>query len=290
MGTALTLAILSSLGFGIAFVSSRIGLRTLDARTGAAISIPTATALFVLAAPFALNSAGFTLQAALLFAAVGLFFPALVTLLTFRANEQLGPTITGAVSGTSPLFALLLAGLFLGETIPVQAAFACIAIVAGITVLTWQQRTVRPGFLGRSLLWPLSGAVVRGLAQVAAKASLSLWPNPFAAGLIGYMVSSVTVLGASQLRRSKRPPLTKHGVAWFALTGILNGGAVLFMYGALSIAPVSLVAPVVASYPLVTVLISAVLLREEPLTLRMVAGAAMTVLAIVWLVAAQTGR
>jgi drug/metabolite transporter (DMT)-like permease len=289
MGIALALAILSSLGFGIALVSSRIGLRTLDARTGAAISIPTATALFVLASPFALDSAGFTLQAALLFAVVGLFFPALVTLLTFRSNEQLGPTITGAVSGTSPLFALLAAGLYLGEKIPAQAALACTMIVAGIAVLTWKQGAVRPGFMGWSLLWPISGAVVRGLAQAAAKAGLLLWPNPFAASLIGYLVSSVTVLGTGQIGRANRPPLTWHGVLWFALTGILNGGAVLLMYGALRIAPVSLVAPIVASYPLTTALLSAVLLREEPLTPRMMVGAAMTVLAIVYLVASQSG-
>lgn len=36
------------------------------------------------------------------------------------------------------------------------------------------------------------------------------------------------------------------------LTGLLNGGGVLLMYAALGRAPVSLVAPVVASYPLVT--------------------------------------
>jgi drug/metabolite transporter (DMT)-like permease len=289
MGTSLALALLSSLGFGIALVSSRIGLRTLDARTGAAISIPTATALLVLASPFAFDSAGFTLQAALLFAAVGLFFPALVTLLTFRSNEQLGPTITGAVSGTSPLFALLAAGLYLGEKIPAQVAVACVMIVAGITVLTWKQGAVRPGFLGWSLLWPLCGAVVRGLAQAVAKAGLLLWPNPFAASLIGYLVSSVTVVGTSQMGRARRPPLTLQSVAWFALTGILNGGAVLLMYAALGTAPVSLVAPIVASYPLISTLASAVLLREEALTPRMMAGATMTVLAIVYLVASQTG-
>jgi uncharacterized membrane protein len=289
MGAALVLAILSSLCFGIALVTGRIGLRTLDARSGAAISIPTAAVLFALAAPFAFDGAGFTVRAALLFALVGLFFPALVTILTFRSNEELGPTITGAVSGTAPLFALLAAGLLLGEKVPAQASVACVAIVVGVAVLSWKQNAVRPGFKGWSLLWPISGAVVRGLAQAAAKAGLVLWPSPFAASLIGYSVSSATVVGASQVGRSKRPRLTNHGVVWFAVTGALNGGAVLLMYGALNIAPVSFVAPVVATYPLITALGSAVVLREEPVTLRMVAGATITVLAIVYLVASKTG-
>ncbi len=289
MTVALALAISSSLCFGIALVTGRVGLRTLDARAGAAISIPTATVLFALAAPFAFDGGGFTIKAALLFAAVGLFFPALVTIITFRSNEQLGPTITGAVSGTAPLFALLAAGLLLGEQVPAQAAVACVAIVAGVAVLSWKQDAVRPGFLHWSLLWPICGAILRGLAQAGAKAGLALWPSPFAASLISYMVSSGTVVCANQIGRAKRPRLTKHGMAWFAVTGILNGGAVLLMYGALSIAPVSLVAPVVAAYPLITALVSAAVLREEPVTPRMVAGAAITVFAIVYLVISGAG-
>jgi drug/metabolite transporter (DMT)-like permease len=289
MRTALALAVLSSLCFGVALVSGRIGLRTLDARSGAAISIPTATVLFFLAAPFAFDAGGFTILAALIFAAVGLFFPGLVTILTFRSNEQLGPTITGAVSGTAPLFALIAAGSFLGEKVPAQAAVACVAIVVGVGVLSWQQGAVRPGVPGWSLLWPIAGAVVRGLAQAGAKAGLVLWPSPFSASLLGYSVSSAVVIGANQVGHSKRPRLTKHGVFWFALTGVLNGGAVLLMYGALSVAPVSLVAPIVATYPLVTVLASAVVLREEPVTPRMAAGAVITVLAMVYLVASKPG-
>jgi len=289
MSAALALAMSSSLCFGIALVTGRIGLRTLEARSGAAISIPTATVLFALAAPFAFDWGGFTIRAALLFAVVGLFFPALVTILTFRSNERLGPTITGAVSGAAPLFALLAAGVLLGEKVPAQAAVACVAIVAGVAVLSWKQNAVRPSFMGWSLAWPIAGAVVRGLAQAGAKAGLALWPSPFAASLIGYSVSSATVIGVNQIGRSKRPQFTKHGVAWFAVTGVLNGGAVLLMYGALSIAPVSFVAPVVATYPLITALASAVVLRDEPVTPRMLAGATITVLAIVYLVASKTG-
>lgn len=283
MTAALALAVSSSLCFGLALITSRIGLRSLDARSGAAISVPTATLLFALAAPFGVDTAGFTLRAALWFAGVGVFFPALVTLLTFRSNEQLGPTITSAISSTTPLFALLAAVLLLGERVPVYALLACLAIVGGAIVLTWRQSAVRPGFTGWALLWPVAGAVVRGLAQAGAKAGLVLWPSPFAAGLIGYTVSSAAVIGTNAFGRARRPALTRHGFAWFVLTGALNGGAVLLMYGALNLAPVSLVAPVVATYPLVTVLLSALVLREEALTVRMVAGAATMVLGVIGL-------
>ncbi len=284
MSIALPLAVSSSFCFGVALVTGRIGLRSIDARSGAAVSIPTATLLFALASPFMFDATDFSATAALWFAVVGLFFPATVTLLTFRSNETLGPTITGAVSGTAPLFALLAAGLLLGERIPVSAAVASAAIVVGVALISWKQNAVRPGFVGWALLWPICGALVRGFAQAGAKAGLLLWPNPFAAGLISYSVSTATVIGVNQVGRLQRPRLTKRGVAWFAATGVLNGGAVLLMYAALNAAPVSLVAPVVATYPLITALVSALVLREEALSLRMAAGVGATVLAIIYLV------
>lgn len=166
---------------------------------------------------------------------------------------------------------------------------ACVAVVLGVPILSWKQDAVRPGFKARSLLWPNAGAVVRRLAQAAAKAGLLLWASPFAAGRIGYLVSLAIVTVANQAGRARRLRPTKVGVAWFVVTGVLNGGAVLLMYGALNLEPVSLVAPAVPTYPLVTALASALVLHEEPVTLRMMAGATITVLAIVYLVASSTG-
>ena len=285
----ITLAVLTSLCFGIGLVTSRVGLRTLDARSGAAISIPVAAALFALAAPYALDLAGFSVRAVMLFAAIGVFFPALVTLFTFRSNEELGPTVTGAVSGTAPLFALLGAALLLGEKIPAAAAVAAVGVGVGVALLSWSRSGVRRGFAGRALLWPFAGAVVRGLAQVGAKAGLLLWPNPFAAGLIAYSVSSVMVVGVDRLGRAEKPRLTLRSLCWFGVTGVLNGGAVLLMYTALTLAPVSTVAPVVATYPLVTALASAAVLHDEPLTVRVMLGAVVTVAAVAYLVASRVG-
>lgn len=286
---ALIVALASSLCFAIALVTSRVGLRVLDARSGAAISIPTATVLFVLAAPFAFDGGGFDLRAVLLFAAVGLFFPVSVTLLTFRSNELLGPTVTGAVSGTAPLFAILAASLLLGEQVPAQAAVSAVGVVIGVALLSWNRRVVRTGFSGWALLWPLAGALMRGLAQTGAKAGLLLWANPFAAGLIGYLVSSAVITGANRLRQADRPALTPKGIAWFAGTGVLNGSAVLLMFIALSLAPVWVVAPIIATYPLTTAIISAIFLREERLSPTGAAGAGITIAAIIYLVASQRG-
>lgn len=274
------LACLSAFCFGTAAVASKRGLRYRDVRAGAAISIPTATLLFVLAAPFFLNTAGFVLAAALVFALVGLFFPAAVTLINFASIERLGPTVSSAMGSSAPLFALVAAALLLGERIPPEAVLASFGVLAGITLLSWSRRG-EPRRFGWALALPLAGAMIRGLAQALAKVGLVMWPNPFAASLIGYVVSSGTVSAASGFRLRAR----EGGKLWFMLTGALNGAAVLLMYCALASAPVSTVAPIVATFPLVTAALS-VALREEPLRLRLVAGSALIVAAIAYLVAA----
>jgi drug/metabolite transporter (DMT)-like permease len=147
-----------------------------------------------------------------------------------------------------------------------------------VALLSW-----RGGELMRRALWlPLAGAALRGIVQVAAKAGLMLWPNPFAASLIGYSVSTVTVTLAARGRPRSRE---RSALLWFMATGLLNGLAVLLMYAALSAAPVSLVAPVVAAYPLITVVLSAAVLREEALSVRSVGGALLIVGGIAYLVA-----
>lgn len=285
---ALLLALFSALCFGAGMITARIGLRHLDARSGAAVSIPTATVLFVIAAPFTIELSTFNLAAALVFAAVGLFYPALVTLLTFRSNEELGPTVTSAISGTAPLFAMLAAALLLGEHIPPQAAVAALGVAIGVALLSWRPGATRSRIAGNALFWPFAGALVRGVAQAGAKAGLLLWGNPFAASVIGYLVSSTAVIGAERLRSGGRKTVNRQGLLWFTATGAVNGGAMVLMYSALALAPVSTVAPVIAAYPLVTAIASVLFLRGEKINTPIILGTVITVAAIVYLAAFRT--
>ena len=121
---------------------------------------------------------------------------------------------------------------------------------------------------------------MRALAQVLSKAGLALWPNPFAAALVGYTLSSA-VVWATALGRRTRPEFDRHGAAWFAVTGILNGVAVLCLYRALSTGAIVLVSPIVATYPLFTLMLSALVLREERMSGMLITGVALTVAGVI---------
>lgn len=277
---AMAFAILAAALFGAALITTQSGLRHMNAFSGARVSIPVATALFWLLAP-AFDLSGWQASAAGVFAVVGIFFPAAVTMLTFEANRRLGPTVAATLGSTAPLFAVLGAAVFLGEALGVREFVATAAIMFGTMALSARQggdSSVKT----RAVLWlPLSAAVLRALAQVLSKAGLALWPNPFAAVLAGYTVSTVVVWAAALLGRGPAFVLSGRGVLWFALTGMLNGSAVLSMYNALNTGPVQMVAPVVATYPLFTLTLGAVLLRRERLSRRLVIGVALTVAGVV---------
>jgi drug/metabolite transporter (DMT)-like permease len=269
-------AALSAALFGAALVTTHSGLKYLDARRGARVSIPTATALFWLLAPW-LDLEGWDSAAVGIFALVGLFFPAAVTLLTFESNRRLGPNVTGAIGSTAPLFAVLGAALWLSEPLGGGALAATALIVAGSVSLSRPPAGATPAARrgGAWLAW--TSAALRALAQVLSKAGLALWPNPFAAVLVGYTVSSAAVWATPLAGGKGSPAFNRGGIAWFAATGLLNGIAVLALYCALARGPVYLVSPIAATYPLFTLVLSVLLLREERVGGALIAGVALTV-------------
>jgi drug/metabolite transporter (DMT)-like permease len=272
------LALLASACFGLALVITQFGLRHLQAAAGAVVSIPTTAVLFWAVSPFLLDLDDWQTQAAGIFALVGLFFPAVVTLLTFEANRSMGPTITGAVGSTAPLFAVAAAILLLGESMTLRGALATAFIVAGIAMLARQPKDSPNRWPKRLLALPLTAAALRGLAQVAAKLGLALWPSPFTASLIGYTVSAASIAAAARVRLgSSGLGLNTRGTLWFAIVGLCNGAAVLSMYAALNLGSVTTVAPIVATYPLFSLLFGASLLPQERATPRMVIGVALTI-------------
>jgi drug/metabolite transporter (DMT)-like permease len=261
---AVVLALFSTFAFGAAFVLTGFALRWMPPRLGAAVSIPTSTLSFWCLAPFLIDPAEVDLKAAGLFAGVGLLFPAAVTLLNFQSNRLMGPNVAGAIGGLAPVFAVLLALVLLGEHLRISQQLGLAAIVAGVVAMyrgQWQAFAARGPWV---LALPLGASAIRGLIQPLIKLGLERWHNPVAAVVIGYTVSSaVLILAAVAPGRTLEHGFDRRGALWFAAVGLCNGSAVLSMYAALDRGPVALVSPIVASYPLVTLLLSFALWKRE---------------------------
>ena len=145
---------------------------------------------------------------------------------------------------------------------------------------SWQNRSWRHW----AIALPLAAALCRGLAPPALKIGLGWWPNPFVAVLICYAVSASVGIGVGYWRtRGTERRITRRGVGFFALVGLSNGFAVLCWVQSLAQGPVSLISPIVACYPVFTLLFGAVLLRQTAIAGNQIVGVVLTVAGIVLL-------
>ncbi len=282
MAPAVIFAFASAIFLGTGVVTAQFGLRTVEPLSGAAISVPSFTLLFLLLSPLILSGEPVVWRGLPIFVAIGLFFPASLTLLTFASNRALGPVVTSTLGNLAPLFAVSLALLLLHEPLqPAQLVGAVIA-VSGAVIIT----VTRPRDLGSwrswALLLPLCSAFVRGVVPPIAKLGLAIWPSPLWACLIGYVMSSLVVLTVQRFRKGSfivEGPWP--GRLWFSVTGISNGLSALCLFAAVRNGPITLVAPLAAIYPLITVGLSAIMLKHIAITPRIVAGTALTVAGVV---------
>jgi drug/metabolite transporter (DMT)-like permease len=270
-------------GFGAGFVLTQFGLRWMPPWVGVAISIPTSTMLFWCLAPFFIDPSAGNLKAVILFACVGLLFPGAAALINFESNRLMGPNIAGALSSLTPVFAVILAIVILGERIRVPQLLGLAALVVGISLMYRVHVTLSARSLWLMAL-PVASSAIRGVIQPVAKLGFAWWPNPIAAVVVSYTVSSAVLIVAAITRAGGDvPDIDLRGALWFAAVGLCNGLSVLAMYGALASGPVTIVSPLIAGYPLVTLLLSRAFLAKDAMGPQLVAGVAGIVSGVVLL-------
>ena len=202
----------------------------------------------------------------------------MLTIITFASNRALGPVVTGALGNLSPLLSVAVAVVLLHEPLRALQFGGLMVTVLGVLTITVTRTDDMRDWRTWALLLPLGASVVRGIIPPVIKIGLEVWPSPIAAGLTGYIVSTLTVLTVERIRTGRfmvQAPLS--GKLWFARNGICNGIGTLLLYMALGAGPVSLVAPLYATYPLFTVGMSVLFLDNVKITFRLVAGTALTV-------------
>ena len=193
-----------------------------------------------------------------------------VSILAVRANEKLGPAVSGAVGNVTPLFAVLGAVLFLGERLGAGQMAGLAMVVGGVALLALRGGASGTRAGGRHWsVWvlglPLAAALVRGSIQPAIKTGLALWHEPLAAAAIGYTFSVMVIFLLVGRRAWRAGRADARGIGWFLAVGLCNGTATFLLYAALGLGSIALVAPLVALFPLFAVVLSFFFLRGEQL-------------------------
>ncbi|XAT61650.1 EamA family transporter [Rhodobacteraceae bacterium Araon29] len=264
MIVAIVFAILSSILFALASMITKYALAHLDELTGAFISVLTMAVFFWCVAIWNLEWDFWYSKATLYFVISGFFLPALGQRFQILAVKHVGPALTSAIGAFLPLFAILPAILYLGETVTLFQ-FAGITLLVGGLILaavgrgiSWRKRAF---YL---LLLPLCAAIVRAITQPISKIGYNILAEPMFAMMVMTTVSSLTVGVMLLVQGSPRRALSFTRGHWlFALVGAVTGSGILAIQVSLVAGSVTLAASLSSVAPVFSILLGAYIFKNE---------------------------
>lgn len=267
------MALFSALSYAGVAIFARLGLRhaTPLAATCVALGVRTVT---LWSAVFATGGVPpVALLAALLFIVLGIIQTA-TSLLTFTGVAKIGASRSQPLRSSYPLWSALIAMTALQEEASPAVVAGTLLVVAGIILISWRGNESDISYRWWHVLFPLGASFLAGMAFPVRRYALAISNEPlFFAALLALV--SLGCLGLSVLAGAGRGRLAFQRDALLPL--IVAGGfeslAALLSLIAVSIGRVVVVAPIVATSPLWTLVLTAIFLRGmERLNARTVMG------------------
>jgi drug/metabolite transporter (DMT)-like permease len=277
---AIVFGILASLCFAAASLLAQRGLYIVPTPWGAWVTL-VANTVFLFAFHFVLYpDAPIFVFDNLTFVVVGLFVPGMTRVLTFRGIRTMGSAITSTIVNTTPMFSTALAMLALAER-PGPLVLAGVVLIVGGLVIISGEGSER-SWKRIELFFPFLAALLFSMKDVTVRWGLGGSAAPILAAAIAAITSTIEIFLINRYIYKETfilPP--KHVLRWFVSSGIFTGGSFLFMFVALSMERVSIIAPLINSYAAFVLVLAPLMARQiERVTPRKVAGAVLVVAGI----------
>ena len=302
------LALCSAATFAINNTFARRGVLTGSVLQALSISVPIGVPMFLIAA-LATGSfgllAGFSGRSLLWLSLAGVVHFVWGRYCNYRAVKAIGSNLAGPVQESSVLIALGLAVWLLGETLTPVKILGIVLVLLGPAVAVELGRKKTPrrpdqteherastalfspvyaeGYLFAALSatgYGTSPVLVRlGLEQGEIRASI-------AGGLVSYAAATLVIVCVLAVTGSVRHALSvsPQDAKWFGLAGLFVGISQMLRYMALSIAPVSVVAPIQRLSLLFRLLFSWLMNREhEVFSGKIIVGTLLSLVGVVLL-------
>lgn len=278
MNLAIYFSFQAALCFSIAHILIRRGLVESNAMTGSLISLTMSAAALWCALPFFVPLSALMNPALVIFVIAGIFAPGIGRTLSYIGIEKIGVARSVPIANASPIFASIFAVIFLAEAWVLQNIVGTMLVIGGVIVLS-MAKPPRGEWRKLDAIYPLVGAVAFGASTTLRKAGLGLVNIPLLAAAVTAGTAALFSFTLLQIQGGRHAiKLTRRSAAWLIAAGVFNTAAMLSVFFALSHGKVVIVEPLVSSNPVTTLLLTSIFLRDvEPLTLRVIIGAALTV-------------
>ena len=296
------LAIAAAVGFASNYVIAKRALQSGTVLGGVIVGVGGAWIVLTVGAlaslPHHVSASGIAL-----FVAAGVIASGVGTWASISGIHLLGPSTSVPIEvGTRPLVAVAMAGIFLSESVTGRQLLGIAAVVAGGSVLSRAvaaasspsggggpddnptPRVAQPALLVG--LFPVLAGACYAVGDVLSKVGLQHMHDAQFGAMINMGAALAFWLAFTASVPSLRRVVSFRAAPLFLLGGCFLGGALLALYRALDVTEVSVVAPIIATQPLVILALSLLILRDiERIRAATVVGAGLVVIGAVLLVA-----
>jgi drug/metabolite transporter (DMT)-like permease len=266
---------------GAAFGGLNVTMRRALARVGdvdAGSAVIAIVAFVLIAAAAGLSGTEFDAGELWPFLLLGVFVPGLSQLLVVHAVQGAGASRAGILFGMAPLFSALFAVVAFGEPFRWPLALGTLLVVAGGVALAWEQERP-PDYRAYGAALAVTVAAAFGLRDnVARAATEDLAAEPLAQAT-AVMLGASVVLVANLLRRPSAFRRFRTAFVPFAASGVVTALAYATLLEALDRARVTVVAPLMGTGVLWTVVFASVFLGRSELVGRRLVVVALLVVA-----------
>ena len=201
--------------------------------------------------------------------------------LNYISIDKIGVPITSSLTGTNPLFTIIIANIFLGEHVSITTIISSLLVASGIVLMSgWGAKVkIDP----RNLLLPLGSAFFYAVSGIVRKAGLNILPEPFLGAVVGAATSLVAYpLILKLMGRSGELKFTKSSLRWFIGGGVATTLAWVGMFTATQLGSISVVSAIIGANPLFGLILSLLMLRDvEKITMQVAAGSLLIVIAMI---------
>ena len=271
--TAQVLALITSIFYASALVSARAGMRYSTPTTVTLVSILMQNLLLWSAIFMTGGVHPVPLTGVLLFTLVGIFQLA-VRLLAYTGVEKIGASRSSALQSVSPLISAVIAVTILGEPTTTLIVLGTCLVVAGIVLISWKPERQLTNFRRWHLLLPISAAFLTGINHPIRRYVLTMADEPlFFSALMGTVSLVGFLIYFAFFPRSQSLVWNRRAIRPFLATGLCETMSILLIITAISMGRVVIVAPIAASYPVWSLIQSAIFLRDvEPINWKVIMG------------------
>jgi len=189
----------------------------------------------------------------------------------YTCIDRIGANLAAPLAATRVYFAALFGILFFDEALTPKLILMSTLIFAGIVLLSNPARTIKTDILGIAL--GIFTGFTASLSSVMVKAGMTIHPDPVFGSAIGYL-ASLALFPALAGKKIRYDAIDLDHYKYFIIGGIFVGAGHYLRYYELARLPVSVVEPVLSTYPLFTFLLSYIFIRNiETFSLRTILGA-----------------